>query len=245
MNDFERKPLTPEEKIEQRHVAHDFAVDWVGKGNPNPRDHDTAIAFIDTAVEWVLEQDFKIRDNPKALGELGERLLPILGEDRRQLERKANSDPLTGLANKEVFAAARQTAEEDPYTSFLFFDARSFEDVNNELGHDAGDEEIKKIAHHIRDEADKHGLGTRVFRVGGDEFAVITPSDLARYLHHNIIEHYGEHVYARNVKTSLRGVCAETFTEAAQKMVDLKKQEKIGKLGKLAIQVKSLFAAPR
>lgn len=228
----DREPLSPEEKQALLNEAHDFATDWVGRGRPSQQDHERAVNFIDISTNWLTDRDFQI-GGPEDLKELAELLVPVMGKERRQLEREAGTDPLTGLAHKGLFEKARGSADEDPKTSFIFIDARNFEEVNNNLGHDSGDEEIKSIADHIKSEADKYHLGTRVFRVGGDEFAVIVPSDLARYLHYQTVEKYQGISFGKNKTTSLRGVYADTFAEAAQKMVELKKAEKISKIGKI------------
>ncbi len=242
MHEFEprEQPLTPEEKADMVHQAHDFAVEWVAKGAPTQRDLEKCVNFIDIATTWIAERDFQI-GTPEDLVELAELLVPVVGEEKRILQRKANTDALTGLADKEVFTLARETAESDPETAFLFLDARNFEAVNNTYGQDEGDKEIVKVANFIKSEAEKYGVGERVFRVGGDEFAIIAPKDLVRYLHHHIVDKYGDTVATEDARTTLRGVHADTFSEAALLMVDLKKEEKASKIGKVATKVKSAF----
>ncbi len=242
MHEFEPRitPLTPEEKEHMVHDAHDFAVEWVAQGAPTQRDLEKCVAFIDIATTWIAGRDFRI-GTPQDLVELAELLVPVVGEEKRTLQRKATTDALTGLADKEVFTLARETAEADPETAFLFLDARDFENVNNNYGQDEGDKEIIKIAEFVKTEAEKHNLDERVFRVGGDEFAVIGPRDLIRHLHHHITSKFGSTPDSEDARTTLRGVYADTFSEAALLMVDLKKEEKATKLGKLATRVKSAF----
>ena len=91
-----------------------------------------------------------------------------------ELERRALTDPLTGLANRAAFSAALTSMTEDgtadPWAVVLI-DLDGFKTVNDTQGHDAGDELLVEIG------ALLHQLvpATRVVaRLGGDEFAVIT-----------------------------------------------------------------------
>ncbi|WP_245321767.1 bifunctional diguanylate cyclase/phosphodiesterase [Bradyrhizobium sp. LTSPM299] len=98
-----------------------------------------------------------------------------LKEAERQLEQLAYSDPLTGLANRALFK--RQLAAlievctlEGRGAAVLLIDLDRFKEVNDSLGHAAGDELLIRVAAALRQE-----LGPRAFiaRLGGDEFAVL------------------------------------------------------------------------
>lgn len=93
-------------------------------------------------------------------------------------ERRARTDALTGLPNKdallEAAAATLPTATTGRPTGLLLIDLADFKSVNDTLGHVAGDELLKQVATALR------GLvraGDLVGRLGGDEFAVLL-SDL-------------------------------------------------------------------
>jgi diguanylate cyclase (GGDEF)-like protein len=90
------------------------------------------------------------------------------------LERRANSDPLTGLPNYGAFQAALVDANENrSYHSgiaVLFIDLDNFKKLNDTRGHHAGDELLKAVA--TRLSASVNGRDF-VSRVGGDEFVVI------------------------------------------------------------------------
>ena len=86
-------------------------------------------------------------------------------------EREARTDPLTGLGNRraltEELAARHHTGS--PFT-LLLMDLDGFKDVNDTLGHEAGDECLRQIGHQMA--ATVRGAD-QVFRLGGDEFAVL------------------------------------------------------------------------
>jgi diguanylate cyclase (GGDEF)-like protein len=92
------------------------------------------------------------------------------------LEILATLDPLTGLANRRSAAALTERIWNDgrtPKASIAFFmaDIDSFKQLNDTLGHDAGDRCLelvaKTIAASVRQDSDT------VFRYGGEEFLVI------------------------------------------------------------------------
>lgn len=90
------------------------------------------------------------------------------------LERRANTDPLTGLPNYGAFQQALVEANEHrPYhegIALLFIDLDEFKKLNDNFGHLAGDELLKAVADRLHSAA---GGGDVVSRVGGDEFVVI------------------------------------------------------------------------
>ncbi|MFC7529034.1 putative bifunctional diguanylate cyclase/phosphodiesterase [Actinoplanes sp. GCM10030250] len=86
----------------------------------------------------------------------------------------ASHDPLTGLANRrrlydqagELFRATRQ----EGLFALLLIDLNHFKEVNDTLGHAAGDHVLREVANRLRDAA---APGDLVARLGGDEFAVL------------------------------------------------------------------------
>ncbi|MGK0721984.1 putative bifunctional diguanylate cyclase/phosphodiesterase [Leucobacter sp. W1478] len=90
------------------------------------------------------------------------------------LERRANTDPLTGLPNYGAFQEALTEANENrPYhegIALLFIDLDEFKKLNDSFGHLAGDELLRAVAERLQSAA---GGGDIVSRVGGDEFVVI------------------------------------------------------------------------
>ncbi|RJF97377.1 putative bifunctional diguanylate cyclase/phosphodiesterase [Noviherbaspirillum saxi] len=89
--------------------------------------------------------------------------------------RRANFDALTGLPNRSLFRERLQyevtaSRRSGRLLALLFIDLDRFKEVNDLLGHDAGDELLKQTAARIR--ASVREVDT-VARLGGDEFTVI------------------------------------------------------------------------
>ena len=93
------------------------------------------------------------------------------------LERLANTDPLTGLANRRRFVAEVRAAIADlesggrPATLVLF-DLNGLKVVNDNLGHAAGDARLVAFAEILASVADK-SRGDVAARLGGDEYALL------------------------------------------------------------------------
>jgi diguanylate cyclase (GGDEF)-like protein len=91
------------------------------------------------------------------------------------LQKLAYYDPLTGLANRALFHneindVLTRCARTGSRAALLLLDLDRFKEVNDSLGHAAGDELLCKVAHLL-----SRSLGNSHFlsRLGGDEFAVI------------------------------------------------------------------------
>ncbi len=94
---------------------------------------------------------------------------------RNLLEQAANADPLTGLPNRRAFeqefTVMRQTAERYGYPmSVLIMDLNRFKEINDRYGHTAGDQVLLRVGKVL---AEITRNGDRIFRWGGDEFAVL------------------------------------------------------------------------
>ena len=94
-----------------------------------------------------------------------------------QLSREARSDSLTGLLNRralgEILAEESERARRyDRPLSILLLDIDRFKKVNDELGHDVGDEVLYQMA---RIYLKSLRTSDRVGRWGGEEFLVVLP----------------------------------------------------------------------
>jgi len=89
----------------------------------------------------------------------------------RVKEIEAQTDQVTGLLNAGTFRGwLEQAARPDDCFGLLMLDLDNFKEVNETMGHEAGTELLRRIARTITDASRD---SDRVFRYGGDEFAVI------------------------------------------------------------------------
>jgi diguanylate cyclase (GGDEF)-like protein/PAS domain S-box-containing protein len=96
-------------------------------------------------------------------------------ESAQRLRHLANHDALTGVANRTLLMSQlKQTlarAQRGGLTAaVLFFDLDKFKQVNDVLGHDAGDRLLQVFADRLRSFV---RAGETVARLGGDEFVVV------------------------------------------------------------------------
>jgi diguanylate cyclase (GGDEF)-like protein len=92
-------------------------------------------------------------------------------------QRLARTDPLTGAANSRSFleTAAYEVSRQKRYRrplSVAFLDCDNFKQINDRLGHAAGDILLEKIANALQKELREVDV---VARLGGDEFAMLLP----------------------------------------------------------------------
>lgn len=130
---------------------------------------------IDGPVVWLTIQDLGRRRSRE-----------------RELVNAALTDPLTGLANRQVLQerleAWVRAVRQDPARRFavLFIDFDRFKAVNDTLGHQAGDQMLREIGERLRRNlragdvdvaSDSGGL---IARLGGDEFVLVARVDGVR-----------------------------------------------------------------
>ncbi len=105
------------------------------------------------------------------------RLQNALMEKADWIGRLANTDPLTGLANKQTFERMLEleiarAIRQESQLSILLFDVDGFGDINSRLGAGVADDVLRHVAATL---ADQVRLVDTVARFGGDEFALIAP----------------------------------------------------------------------
>jgi diguanylate cyclase (GGDEF)-like protein len=115
----------------------------------------------------------------------------LLTSERRgkELERVANTDELTGLANRERFRTQLEdkltrAGRADESFAVMLLDLDRFKEINDTLGHHYGDQLLRELGPRLVECVGPEGV---VARMGGDEFAVLPaehtadPEELERY----------------------------------------------------------------
>lgn len=95
-----------------------------------------------------------------------------------QVQKLAETDALTGLANRRTFEAAltremSRAARNGEQLTLAMFDIDNFKSLNDAYGHQAGDEVLKQVAAALVEVSRDFDTPARY---GGEEFAVILPS---------------------------------------------------------------------
>jgi diguanylate cyclase (GGDEF)-like protein len=152
---------------------------------------DAAIESLDdvkgglTDLVAVIQQVLSdTKQQKQALAELNDEIRQRVANRTDALERQIGSlrqqatrDPLTGLFNRRMLDVYLpqliQKCQADKLDlSLLMIDVDHFKPLNDTLGHAAGDELLRDIAHIIRSGVRDQDAA---FRIGGDEFAVLLP----------------------------------------------------------------------
>ncbi|CAN7748145.1 GGDEF domain-containing protein [Caballeronia sp. LjRoot34] len=95
--------------------------------------------------------------------------------ENKSLAHQATHDSLTGLPNRTLFErrlaheVERATRDKQRF-AVLFLDADRFKEVNDTMGHAAGDKVLVAVAARVREQL---RAGDLVARLGGDEFAAL------------------------------------------------------------------------
>lgn len=140
------------------------------------RDHDLKagdFAATDLAVEmlYVLEAKATILEEWRKLN-------GRLHAARVAAEQQAFTDTLTGLGNRRAMdhVLARLVADGQPF-GLIHLDLDFFKEVNDTLGHAAGDHVLQVAAHAMKDVTRAEDT---LVRAGGDEFLLILPGQVDR-----------------------------------------------------------------
>ena len=140
---------------------------------------DTAVAAMRTGAH-----DYVMKSNLARLAPAVERELREASVRRerylanQRVAYLAYHDSLTGLPNRALFQDRLQQAilrahRDERGVSVLLIDLDGFKEVNDALGHHAGDEVLQEVAMRLRSAL---RASDTVARLGGDEFAVLLPA---------------------------------------------------------------------
>ena len=169
--------------------------------------------------EQVTEQNQAlIRLNVSLEKKVAERTQELRNANRH-LSELSMTDSLTGLPNRRhamrhLADTWEQSIRRDLDMVCMMIDADYFKQVNDQHGHDAGDDVLRRLSHTIKDAIRNDDL---VCRLGGDEFLIICPDTdleggrhLANLIHHKVnglVVPVGEGIWQGSISL---GVAAKT-----------------------------------
>ena len=148
-------------------------------------------------VNWDITEDIRLQDELVHANAEAQQKNRELERAQEVLRHNALHDGLTGLANRSYLENAfvkgdEKTSVYPPY-AVLHIDLDRFKDINDTLGHGAGDAMLRHAANMLRTIAT-----TREFiaRIGGDEFALVThwrgDAEKLSHLAQDIIRAFGK-----------------------------------------------------
>ncbi len=143
-------------------------------------------------ASWDVSEDVRLHTELQDARTRAEAQNDQLRAARRTLEHQSLHDALTGLPNRrflDQFMEAAETMDKDNRLAFIHFDLDRFKEVNDTLGHAAGDEVLKVVTGRVLKLISHDEF---VARIGGDEFVAVTsgeaPEERARQLADEIIK---------------------------------------------------------
>jgi len=174
-----------------------------GRDNGQHRTGEGAFHWVIAPIEshnayfLLLQRDLsKISEYPKKLGGrlfitafiiiwlaiwaallIANRIVKRLDEQNSALIHQALHDDLTGLPNRrQLFDHLHHHIDNSPNTSFslLVIDINNFKEINDTLGHSAGDKLLIKLGQRLAKTVVSAEL---IARLGGDEFAIVVPDN--------------------------------------------------------------------
>jgi len=182
--------------IDQAHQSMTLAASLVGQSRTDVKVFGTALdkgasaidaggesaaRALELMVELTRTMIGKTQDAERRLADMGAQMESLQG-DLAEAQAVAESDPLTGLANRRAFqsrlARAMTQAQAENYPlSVAFCDIDHFKSINDNHGHDTGDRILKMVA-----DALSEGAGEDAFvgRFGGEEFLILFDGIMAR-----------------------------------------------------------------
>jgi diguanylate cyclase (GGDEF)-like protein len=144
-------------------------------------------------------------------------------------EHQAVHDALTGLPNRSSFRdQVEQAVNVGRYTdrtaAVMLIDLDRFKEINDTLGHHAGDRLLQDVSERLRTSLDHHAT---VARLGGDEFGVLLPdmangeeaSRVARHLLAQLREPFSTKGLTLEVDASIGIACAPEHGSAVEPLI--------------------------
>ena len=141
---------------------------WQGDTHEQTRDGN--FVPVRLSINSVKNEESEIEHYVCIFNDISERKVA-----EQQLRKLAQSDFLTGLANRSIFSerldqALIRAKRRKSKLALLFCDLDHFKPVNDIYGHDVGDRLLCEIAHQLRELIREEDT---LARIGGDEFVII------------------------------------------------------------------------
>ena len=225
--------------------------------NPDDRQR-LMVKFVEEEEVRGMELQLRHLDGSIIWGQVSLSEIPIDDEDlllfafvditalkkaEEEISQLANHDPLTMLPNLRLFGhliskAISRSERESYQTAVMFIDLDDFKEVNDTLGHEAGDDALKEVAKRLLTSVRETDS---VARIGGDEFVVLLEnldSSSVRIIGQRIVDHLskaitlavGEAYISASIGVAFypqHGNNAKVLIKAADKaMYDVKKNTK-------------------
>lgn len=145
-----------------------------------PSDHFPTVdldgGYIDLGVAWAAAPTDNHR---KTIADSVASLAAVLyrAQDRRRIAMEAQTDPLTGIANRrrgilDLEQALENAAGRHETVAVACLDLDNFKQVNDRYGHPCGDKVLVRFAAHLAASARQPDT---VARLGGEEFLIVYP----------------------------------------------------------------------
>ncbi|HED33733.1 MAG TPA: diguanylate cyclase [Gammaproteobacteria bacterium] len=168
-------------------------INKIGGGEFDKRDLDILVLFAHKfAIAIENAQLFESLNNARKQAENYQQELSLLNKElekriekrthelqqmNKRLEKIALFDSLTGLANRSLIlnrleVGLKNATAENRSLSVIMMDLNKFKEINDTIGHDAGDETLKQVSIIIQETLT--GEDT-IGRLGGDEFVIVLP----------------------------------------------------------------------
>ena len=152
--------LSAQEQLSEYHRNRSNALIWAGTGS----------LVLITVLSLLGYQSHQ-------LTRVKQQALDVERANSARIEKMALHDALTGLPNRTLFSqlvsqSLHQAKRSRHGMAVIFLDLDHFKDINDSLGHDAGDDMLKETARRLKAclrESDT------VSRFGGDEFVALMP----------------------------------------------------------------------
>ncbi|HXG42878.1 MAG TPA: EAL domain-containing protein [Dehalococcoidia bacterium] len=166
--------VLPEDQLQRARQVNRSHI----RGEAPPAPYELEVRTRDGRVIPIEVHINPVRQGGRVVGLIG--VSRDISERRRfqqQLAQMARTDPLTGVLNRRAFMEEVEreivhARREGKPCALLFIDLDGFKEVNDQLGHRAGDQLLRTVVERVRQSVHQPDV---VGRLGGDEFGVLLP----------------------------------------------------------------------